>query len=287
MWETPHRLTDHESTDESTDWGIASNSGPHLCKNDRGSGRPGAAGSQRMEHAERLPQTEAPTSETPETQLASTSSELHRRRSHRRGRSRNELHDRIEVLEKQRLLLSVASGALAVLGLGLGVGLFLTHSAASDARAASDAQRGRLELGMRESAAQLAVVQHNLREAQERVAELVNERLPGLGALVLGRPIPIGQHFIRDITFDEVRDATREGIEYKLVIENTSSSPIKPDLSVQLFDAVGVQLGSSRPIEMRGDEAPLLRAGEIRSYFAVFDPPGSKLPAYFRIIASR
>jgi hypothetical protein len=116
---------------------------------------------------------------------------------------------------------------------------------------------------------------------------MVDERIPGLGEVVLKRPVPIRQHFIRDISFAQVSDAERGGLEYKVVIENTSSAPIKPALSVQFFDEVGVQLGDSRPIEMRGDDAPLLRAGEIRSYFAVFDPPGSATPSYFRIVASK
>jgi hypothetical protein len=229
-----------------------------------------------------------PKSETPREESATSSGDTHRARSHRRGRSRSELHDRIEKLEKRRLVLTVSLVALAVICLGLAIGFFLARSAASEAQLAGEAQRNRLELSVRESATRLAAVQRDLQEAQARIKEMVDERIPGLGALVLNRPVPVRQHFIRDISFGQVADAeARGGLEYKVVIENTSSAPIKPALSVQFFDEVGVQLGDSRPIEMRGDDAPLLRAGEIRSYFAVFDPPGSATPSYFRIVASK
>jgi hypothetical protein len=70
------------------------------------------------------------------------------------------------------------------------------------------------------------------------------------------------------------------------VIENTSSVPVKPVIAVELFDDVGVQLARSKPAEMSGDEPPVLRAGEIRSFFAVLETGRSDPPAYSRLLSS-
>ena len=218
---------------------------------------------------------------------SSTSGEKREHKSRRRSsrRSRDELHDRIDKLVKQRRLFAISAAFLAMASIGLTVGLLVTQSATRDAQIASEAQRNQLETGMRESASRLAVVQRDLRKAQESIHTLVDERIPGLGAIELYRPIEIQRNYIRDITFKRLDDSKRKGLEYKVVVENTSSSPIKPSLSVQIFDDVGVQLGDSDPIGL-GDEDQILRAGEIRSYFAIFDGGNSQTPSYFRIVSA-
>ena len=191
------------------------------------------------------------------------------------------MRDQIERLEKQRRGLAVSATLLAACCLGLGTWTWLTQSALLEARALSEEQRNRLELGMRDSEAQLASAQSELEKTREQIKALVDQRIPGLRIIQLDRPIRIEEDFVREIAFEE--RPKQEGLEYKVVVENTSASLIEPSLSVRVFDNVGVQLGHSTPIAATGDEPEMLRAGEIRSYFATVDSEVPGTPVYFRL----
>lgn len=215
-----------------------------------------------------------------------TSTQAHRRRRRRHGPSREELQATIDHLVRARRRLAIATGVLVLVCLGLGGGLIEMRSALHETRAAAEAERHQLQAARRADASRFSAVQRELHETQERTQLLVEQRIPGLQRIAMRSPVPIDKHFVRDITFQPIKAAGRKGLEYKVVVENTSSSPIEAVLAVELFDEVGVQLATSEPAEMSGDTPPLLRAGEIRSFFAVLETGHDETrdPAYFRLV---
>lgn len=200
----------------------------------------------------------------------------------RRGPSREELHADIYMLRTQRRRLAISTSVLAVGCVGLSIGMFRAQTLLTDAHIVSQSQRTRLELGIRESESKFASAQRELEQSRKQIKDLVNQRIPGLKAIELSRPIRVQQDYVRDITFENPGGQ----LEYKVVIENTSGSLIEPSLVLRVFDEVGMQLGDSEPIAKQGAEAEMLRAGEIRSFFATLDSDLPGTPAYFRIAAN-
>jgi hypothetical protein len=213
-----------------------------------------------------------------------SSSEREERRSRRRRRSesRERLEHQLRLVSRQRRSLAIATAALAVLGVMLAIGMLWAQSALQASRLAYETDTDRFKRRISDTDSKLALAQRGLKDAQARIETLVDQRIPGLVAVELRRTIPIQHRFVREISFQRLATNGREGLEYKLVIENTSPSPIELLLTLQLFDDVGVEMGRSNPTGASSDEVSSLRAGEIRSYFAVFE---SKIqPTYFRLV---
>jgi hypothetical protein len=125
---------------------------------------------------------------------------------------------------------------------------------------------------------QLAVATTRLEESRRTVDALVTDRIPGLLPFRVGEPLSVDTPFVRELSFKPAAS----GHECKLVIENHSHSDIRPKLSVVLFDDVGVQLARAQLVD--GDH-DVLRADEIRSFFAALEIPEGRVPRYFRLIS--
>jgi hypothetical protein len=97
----------------------------------------------------------------------------------------------------------------------------------------------------------------------------------------VGEPLSVDTPFVREHSFKPAAPPA-SGHECKLVIENHSHSDIRPKLSVVLFDDVGVQLARAQLVD--GDH-DVLRADEIRSFFAALEIPEGRVPRYFRLIS--
>jgi len=218
----------------------------------------------------------------PASVASSSKQEERRSRRRRRTESRERLEHQLRLVSRQRRRLATVTVALVVLGVILAIGTLYAHSALQAARLAYETDTDRFKRRISDTDSKLALSQRELKDAQARIQTLVDQRIPGLVAVELRRTIPIQHRFVREISFQQLATDGREGLEYKLVIENTSPSPVKPLLTVQLFDDVGVEMGRSNPTGASSDEVASLRAGEIRSYFAVFE---SKIqPTYFRLV---
>jgi hypothetical protein len=124
---------------------------------------------------------------------------------------------------------------------------------------------------------QLAAATAGLEESRRAVDTLVMDRIPGLLPFRSGEPLSVDMPFVRELSFKPATPPV-SGHECKLVIENDSSSDIRPKLSVLLFDDVGIQVARAQLTDGVRDE---LRVDEIRSFFGDVEIPEGQVPRYF------
>jgi hypothetical protein len=124
---------------------------------------------------------------------------------------------------------------------------------------------------------QLAAATAGLEESRRAVDALVMDRIPGLLPFRSGEPLSVDMPFVRELSFKPAAPPV-SGHECKLVIENDSSSGIRPKLSVLLFDDVGIQMARAQLTDGVRDE---LRVDEIRSFFGDVEIPDGQVPRYF------
>lgn len=174
--------------------------------------------------------------------------------------------------------------AATFLALSLAVGSLVQRAreAAVQVEATLNEEREASQARLAHLQAELSDTQKSLSLEQERLAQLVAERIPGLRELVLDQTMEVGEHHVRDITFTRLRSPEKTVYEYKVVIENRSPLAVTPAVKILLFDRLGVQLGRSQLVaaEPKG-EAPTLRPGEIRSFFAMVELDLERDPFYF------
>jgi len=126
---------------------------------------------------------------------------------------------------------------------------------------------------------QLFAAKTELEEARRSLDTLVDGRIPGLLPFQVGEPIAVDIPFVRELSF---RPATPPASGYvcKLVIENDSSAPIRPVITVVVFDEVGTQVAWARLADARHKR---LRPGEVRSFFTNILTADGIVPRHFRI----
>lgn len=194
-------------------------------------------------------------------------SDRRRRRSHR-----GELHVELRRMRQQRRTLAI-SIALLLLACGTLTLWALTQQSTLDV--AVDRKQAKIE----SLTDQLAVAMTELEESRHAINVLVADRIPGLLPFRVGEPLSVDTPFVRELSF-KLAAPPASGHECKLVIENDSSSVIRPTLSVVLFDSVGVQLARAQLVDGDHDS---LRADEIRSFFSSLEIEEGRIPSYFRL----
>jgi hypothetical protein len=197
--------------------------------------------------------------------------EGHRRSERRRrGLHGEELRHELKLVRLQRrnfaistALLLVICGSLALWALSQQSGLDATvRSKQSEIKTLTD---------------QLAAATAGLEESRRAVDSLVMDRIPGLSPFRVGEPLSVDMPFVRELSFKPAAPPV-SGHECKLVIENDSSSDIRPKLSVLLFDDLGIQVARAQLTDGARDE---LRVDEIRSFFGDVEIPEGRVPHYF------
>jgi hypothetical protein len=180
-------------------------------------------------------------------------------RRRRRGPHGEELRVELRLVRQQRRTLAIST-ALLVLACG-SLALW-----ASSQRSTLDAAVMSKQAQIQNLTDQLAVATTGLEESRRAVDSLVMDRIPGL------LPFRVGE-----LSFKPAAPPA-SGHECKVVIENDSSSDIRPALSVLLFDDVGIQLARAQLVDGARDE---LRAGEVRSFFVDLEVAEGRVPRYF------
>ena len=202
------------------------------------------------------------------------SEEQRRSDRQRRGQHREELLAELTSVRRQRRGLGILT-ALLLLGCG-SLALW-----ALSQRSTLGAAAIRNEVQIQRLTDQLAVATTELEKSRHAVDSLVIDRIPGLLPFRVGEPLSVDTPFVRELSFKlAVPPAT--GHECKLVVENDSSTSIRPALSVLLFDDVGIQVARAQLTDRARDE---LRVDEIRSYFADLEIAEGRVPRYFLLIS--
>lgn len=98
--------------------------------------------------------------------------------------------------------------------------------------------------------------------------------------------IPINQRYFRNISFTLTGTSHERNYEYHAVMHNEGSESIKPDVTLLLFDELGVQVGkthlSGRDATSETD-SPSLSPGETRSYSSRVKLEHPAKPEYFLV----
>jgi len=192
---------------------------------------------------------------------------------HRRsGWSRVELQTESDPTRMQRRSLAISTALLLLACGGLALWGLNQHSTRV-------AAMGRLQAQNKGLADQLFAATTALEESRLSLDTLVNSRIPGLLPFRIGEPISVDTPFVREIRF---KPATlpASGYECKLVIENDSSSVIRPNISVAVFDDVGIEVARAQLVDASHDS---LRPDEVRSFFANLESADGIVPGHFRI----
>ncbi len=120
---------------------------------------------------------------------------------------------------------------------------------------------------------------------QERT-QLVQGRIPRLHPLEFDVTVPIDQRYFRNISFTLTGTSHERKYEYHVVMHNEGSGSIKPDVTLFLFDELGVQVGkthlSDRDATSETD-SPSLKPGETRSYSSQVKLEHPSKPKYFLV----
>ena len=197
--------------------------------------------------------------------------EHHRRTDRRRrGQHREELLAELKLVRLQRRTLAIST---ALLLLACGSLALWASSQQSTLNAAAMRKQAQIE----NLTDQLAAATTGLEESRRAVDSLVMDRIPGLLPFRVGEPLSVDTPFVRELSF-KLATPPATGHECKLVVENDSSSDIRPALSVILFDDVGIQLARAQLMDGVRDA---LRADEIRSFFADLEVTEGRVPRYF------
>jgi hypothetical protein len=198
---------------------------------------------------------------------------------HRLDRRRHAAHGEearveLQLVRQRRRTLAITTALLLIACSSLALWALSQQSTLNAAVRRQQAQIEKL-------ADQLAVAATGLEESRRAVDSLVMDRIPGLMPFRVGEPLSVDAPFVRELSFKPAVPPA-SGHECKLVIENDSSSDIRPALSVLLFDDVGIQLARAQLMDGVRDE---LRTDEIRSFFANLEATEGRSPRYFLLIS--
>jgi hypothetical protein len=198
-----------------------------------------------------------------------------RRSDHRRrGQHRDELLAELKRVRLQRRALGIST-VLLLLACG-SLALW-----ASSQRSTLDAAAMRNQVQIQRLTEELTEATTELEKSRHAVDSLVLDRIPGLLPFQVGEPLSVDMPFVRELSF-KLAAPPASGHECKLVVENDSSSDIRPALSVLLFDDVGIQLARAQLMDGARDA---LRVDEIRSFFADLEATEGRVPRYFLLVS--
>ncbi|HEB94963.1 MAG TPA: hypothetical protein ENI96_00865 [Sedimenticola thiotaurini] len=121
---------------------------------------------------------------------------------------------------------------------------------------------------------------------EQEQAELVAGRIPRLRPLKFDVTIPIEQEYFRNINFTLTGTTHRRRYEYRVVMHNGGSANVEPDVTLFLFDELGIEVGKARLTSGGNDteeeKNPLL-PGETRSYSNEIRLDREATPKYFLV----
>jgi cell division protein FtsB len=140
------------------------------------------------------------------------------------------------------------------------------------------AENSALNTQLFEANQKLAKAMPELEAARKELADLTKGRLPHLRDLVPDKVLKIETGYVKNIVFTVLRQNGQNRYEYRVVMENTGDSLVRPDVRVFVFDHRGIQVGAG-DISDRADMVP----GESRSYSSVIDRFMDEEPRYFYV----
>ena len=125
-----------------------------------------------------------------------------------------------------------------------------------------------------------------LEATRAELAALVEQRIPSLRVFEADRVIPIAESYVRNLAFTLTR---KEGVpiyEYKVVVHNDTDIMARPEITILMFDRLGIEIGRSE-VPTRPSDGPVvdftLYPGESESYASGIALGPNVEPAYFKL----
>ena len=121
---------------------------------------------------------------------------------------------------------------------------------------------------------------------EKQVADLVQQRIPGLHPLVFDQLISIDQQYVRNIIFTLIGKEENRQYEYKLTMKNNGLTAVHPIVKILFFDQLGIQVANSViGVDEHGDPTlDVLERGEVRSYTKTIDLSDGHQARYFMVM---
>jgi len=145
-------------------------------------------------------------------------------------------------------------------------------------------QRDALSLEVLRLERDLAVSKEELKFVVAERDELVTTRIPGLESLAFDETITVERDYVRNILFTMTVQRGQSAYEFRLVLANDELSDVIPNVSVLLFNQLGIQVGAaSVSLKSLSMETGLfkLAPGDVRSYSGRVDLLNATEPTYY------
>jgi len=142
------------------------------------------------------------------------------------------------------------------------------------------------ELGLAKTQRLLDATRSRLAERDLALADLIENRIPGLRKFETNKLVEVGDKYFLNVTFSETGVAQSKALEYHAVLVNHSEELVLPRIEIGFFDDRGLQVGTVAldPVHATTNFGPPeLAPGETRSYHARIDMVRDAHPAYFDI----
>ena len=116
--------------------------------------------------------------------------------------------------------------------------------------------------------------------------ELVRGRIPNLQPLEFDVTVASDQRYFKNISFTLTGTQTNKRYEYRVVLNNDSTSTVRPHVTIFLFDSFGAQV-EARSLTLEDATSDVetsgLKPGETRAYSNHIDLARDAEPSYFLV----
>ncbi|MCB1876883.1 MAG: hypothetical protein KDH88_13000 [Chromatiales bacterium] len=129
--------------------------------------------------------------------------------------------------------------------------------------------------------AQIKELRSEIQDMEREFAALVLDRIPNLTAIKENTKLEIAQGYVRSIEFTPLNRRGSGAWEYQIKLQNLSQRMVNPDLTISLFNRLGIELGSS---ELRAFQAPTLLPGDSSQHGGIIELNSNEPAKYFRIV---
>lgn len=205
-----------------------------------------------------------------------------RRPSTRAGDSQIAHHIASRSKRRQIRRLKVTISILLVSLFVFAVGWVLAWATLKEARR----ELAQTELDLRKAERLLGTTQSLLAERERAIADLIENRIPGLRTFENNRLVEVDDRYLLSVTFSETGVAESKTLEYHAVLVNSGEDMVLPRVAITFFDDRGLQVGA---VELQQSHATTslgpaeLEPGETRSYHSRIEMAREASPKYFKI----
>ena len=176
-------------------------------------------------------------------------------------------------IRRLQLLVVVLAAVVIIVGLAFGVAL-----------SPLKAERDELRHEVLRLERDLTVANDKVAMLSAEIDELVTTRIPGLQRLRYDETIAVEDKYLRNILFTLTVQEGQPSYEFRVVMSNEDLVDVIPNVSVLLFNDLGIQLGAARISldTLASDTGSFkLSPGDVRSYSGKVELSDSGEPIYY------